>query len=223
MKGILFTEDMFRAIIEGRKTETRRTGGLEQINQHPDKCTFRGTVTNPESLIQLIPRKSKRLKGEYYRFSVPYPEFCDRAKRQIFLKPRYQKTDVVYLKEPYCQIDEISPIHYKFNNKENQTGYPWMNKMFMAAKYARYFIKVIEVKPERLQEITIKGAIKEGVKPFSGKYGSFNSPLGSFKRLWMSVNGSDSWEKNPWVWVYKFELLTQEETQQQIKQLQLTA
>ena len=216
MKGILFKPEMFQAVIEERKTQTRRLGGLEEVNENPDKAIFYGMRTDPDAVKVL----SKPLKGTYAYFELP----GDNLK---FIKPRYQPGEVVYLKEPYL-LDAAGNVIYKHKSDvQMQTLAKWKNKMFMPARHARHFIEIVTARPERLQDITKYDALKEGVKwdPQFKKYdcyqcltirhtgndicedGFYSSPRSSFKSLWKSINGEESWNKNPWVWVYQFKLL----------------
>ena len=94
--------------------------------------------------------------------------------------------------------------------------YNWQSSMFMRRKFARIFLKITDIKLERLQDITEEGAIAEGIerinthgnnyawKGYGKEYAHFN-PVNSYKSLWELINGSGSWELNPWVWVIKFE------------------
>ena len=64
---------------------------------------------------------------------------------------------------------------------------------------------------ERLQDITEQDAIAEGVETL-GLYPGYNvSSRGKFEGLWNSINGDESWDANPWVWVIEYERLNQRE------------
>lgn len=234
MKGILFKEPLFNAIIEGRKTQTRRI-----IKPQPDA---RGM------------RTSNVLFEDWHGNKA---------------KPRYNKGEVVYLKEPYIDDLRMDKVFYKFNKtdrKEIEREYteiknPWKNKLFMPADVARYFIKVTSVRAERIADISKEDAIAEGLTSLSKdkgrtyKYGipdrdgypgtcdvgmawqDWNvDPREVFKTLWNSINNNWKEEKDgvkrkypfdgpnmkgekvgtnelthesipsPWVWVYEFKL-----------------
>ena len=68
------------------------------------------------------------------------------------------------------------------------------------------FLEVTEVRAERLQDISDEDAIAEGVKltPGLSKLPRAIQAQINFQNLWKSINGADSWEANPWVWVYTF-------------------
>lgn len=78
-------------------------------------------------------------------------------------KPVYKKGDIVYVKETYC-IDEEMIVRYKldFSAKTTAPG-PWVSAMFMAQNKARTFLRILDVYPEPIQDISYQDAIAEGV------------------------------------------------------------
>lgn len=85
-------------------------------------------------------------------------------------RPRLKEGEVVFLKEPYHVVNPYSRnpgVFYKYHFSDVLAMYDakdhWRNKMFMPAKFARYFIKIISVGTERLQEISQRDAISEGI------------------------------------------------------------
>lgn len=86
--------------------------------------------------------------------------------------------------------------------------------IFMPREACRLFLKVTDVRAERLQDITEQDAIAEGISLHKYGYRDYldwdshhTDPKESFRSLWISINGKDSWDQNPWVWVYQFEKL----------------
>lgn len=196
MKGIMFIEDMYNAVVSRLKTETRRTC---EVPQDYSLCSI----------------SEKRL--------VYNPNFFlfHNAKNDSFIekKPKYKVGEIVYLKEPYFICKEI--VTYKFGNTTWDI-YPkkyWKNKMFMPEKAARRFIKITNVRIEKLHEITKRGAINEGIerkkytiekecwgyKIYDTESTYDENPINSYWSLWDKINGKDSWYKNPYVFVYSFE------------------
>lgn len=95
----------------------------------------------------------------------------------------------------------------------------WNNKMFVKAELMKQFIKITNVKVERLQDITGEDCLKEGIEEhlkgvqygFSSNIGyigqyPFVTPREAFASLIDRVSGKGTWDSNPWVWVYEFEL-----------------
>lgn len=201
MKGICFKEPLFLLTVQGIKTQTRRI-----INNQPDARGFRTT-------------------------NVLFEDWHGREAR-----PRYKVGETVYLKEPYHIHVMSNPFVfqkweetvYKYGEDAESIGIledelgisKWKNKLFMPEKYARHFIKITSVRAERLQDISEEDCIKEGIsqgvcsggafwgaKLTDGTYTSYSdSPREAYKRLIDKINGPGTWENNPWVWVYDYEL-----------------
>ncbi len=203
MKGILFKPDMITAIIDGRKTVTRRLGGLKEINQEPDMWRTAGTEDGMFCFDRITP-------DEWY----------------LPIKPHYQIGEVVYIKEAWCEDWLGSTIFYKLDGGESpgpkvyfgkdgkwhDYKHPfWRSPMFLKAVNARYFIKITGVRPERLQEITYDDCWAEGIDIHLPKEHRLNekvveqvTPKTYYKELWDSINPKYPWLSNPWVWVYSF-------------------
>jgi uncharacterized protein YhfF len=147
MKGICFIEHLFRLIIDGEKTQTRR----------------------------IVPENGRQ---------------------------RYQKDEILYLKEPYEDYDDFA--HYKYNYHSYHFEYRngnWKNKLFMPKRFARYYIKITKVSLQKLQDITQDDCVKEGV-----------DSIQQYKDLINKINGKKTWENNPDVWVYDFQLYKEKKT-----------
>ncbi len=210
MKGILFKPDMHQAIREGKKTVTRRV-----IKPQPLEC-----------VAEL--KEHSGIKGYW----VPY--LADKwmvnsnqgsHKNDCGYYPRYQVGEVVYIKEAWAtekQYDHLSPrdvprtatIFYPFDGVGewpiNLSIGKLRSPMFLMEWKARDFIKITNVRVERLQEITVEECIKEG-HPSQG-YPHMNGTewqrshvLAWYKNLWDSINKEFLWGSNPWIWRYEFE------------------
>lgn len=233
MKGILFKPDMIQAIVEGKKTQTRRV-----IKPQPScKCEV------PDWHGQVIDWIGYKHEGKTAYFCYK----CGSGLRHIDefsahgIKPRYQPGEVVYIKEAW-QLVEMRKGHYAtalyaggicLNHDWNdwiEQEWPkadWAKKrtpLFMPAWAARYHIKIISVDAQRVQEITEEDAKAEGaschwekgckdweivtkrikVQDWAAAIGS-TYRLG-FEILWDSINPKYPWESNPFVWKYRFEL-----------------
>lgn len=190
MKGICFIEPLFNRVVAGTKTQTRRI------------CQYQFWSYSE----QVNANTNKH-----------YFSHC---------RPKYKIGEVLYLKEPYAiaplekeskeLYPELPDVIYKYGN-DYWLNIKWQNKLFMPAKYARYFIKVIDVKVERLQDISDKDARKEGVDitmshnlatafyhEGMGQY-CYNA-VESYAVLINGIVGPGTWEENPYMWVYDFKL-----------------
>lgn len=176
IRPILFNTEMVRAILEGRKTCTRRV--LKQpFEVHPN-----GYITKP--------RGNERL--------CPYI-------------PPYQPGDILYVRETWCKGsygNEKEKYYYKAD--DNNFFCTWHPSIHMPKEAARIFLKVTNVRVERLQEIDIDGIRNEGLPSISVYAGDMDIALEEWKILWNStIKKSDldtyGWEANPYVWVIEFE------------------
>lgn len=178
VKPVLFNTEMVRAILERRKTCTRRV--LKQpFEVHPN-----GYITKP--------RGNERL--------CPYI-------------PPYQPGDILYVRETWCKGpygDEKEKYYYKAD--DNNFFCTWHPSIHMPKEAARIWLKVTNVRVERLQDITGQGVLKEGLNSHvhpKAFYFDMNQ-LEMFENLWNStINKSDferyGWDANPYVWVVEFE------------------
>ena len=137
-------------------------------------------------------------------------------------KPRYKVGETVYIKEKlYRNVD--NGISFEDGEPIPDTNWGWkrnvLSPMFMPAKYARLFLRIIGIKTERLHDITEADAIAEGIfltdygwswKESPKEYEFFITPRIAFANLWESIHGdneSTCWCSGPEVFVYKFEVI----------------
>lgn len=184
-KPILFNTEMVRAILEGRKTQTRRLC----------KGQPQDGVTSPE---------------------------------KIGYKPPYNPGDVLYVRETFCgyYLPSVERwpeghMHYEYkasnpNGNKRPMGpefdddwevRAWRPSIHMPKEAARIFLKVKDVRAERLQDISVDEIRAEGLDVL-GK--TMNTSFKMWSELWNStVKKADlqryGWEANPWVWVIEFE------------------
>lgn len=210
IKPILFNTEMVRAILDGRKSYTRRV-----IKPQPDeKHTF--------PLGFVIDSTEKKNVGcfgfgiEEYGGSIQY------------VKPPYGYApgDILYVRETWSDdrqfTHDSTPGRYFYKASESE-NFKWKPSIHMPKEAARIWLKVTDVRVERLQDITPKDAENEGVGNlfyedigYSEKnYGTEVDPeygiaKEQFAWLWEStIKKSDidryGWDANPWVWVIEFE------------------
>ena len=209
MKPILFNTEMVKAILDGKKTVTRRV------------------LAEKERL-----DKKHGLDREPYKFRTG--EWCvDKQTdvddyRTCVLKPRYQPGDILYVRETWnkVKLESESEWHYEYRASCKNPSYfsngfmaEWRPSIHMPKKAARIFLRVIDVRVERLQDITSGQIDAEGCKEwaYSAKTGELLPSGPSFFRIkWnRTIKPSDlplyGWDANPWVWVIEFERIGREE------------
>ena len=182
-KPILFNTEMVRAILGGRKTCTRRL-----IKHNVDAM----------------------LNSPYHK---KHPEVEDKQIISKLCLPPYQPGDVLYVRETWSEW--TGGYVYKawsspFPQAGAYLGEKWHPSIHMPKDAARIWLKVTEVRVERLQDITIDGIRNEGLSSMAVHCGDKKIALEEWKILWNStIKKSDlnryGWDANPLVWVIAFE------------------
>ena len=227
-RPILFSGPMVRAIMEGRKTMTRRIvkpiiancledgwGGEQQIYWTRDDEPIEATRLCPygASDDRLWIKEAWRTYENFNEFS---PKEIEKMAKNIGYENAW------------------APIQYE----ADQTRINWLDRQYGPGRYrharfmpkwaSRILLEIINIRVERLQDITEEEAIAEGIEPIpfadskkkdnmftvttpeGDKYNyssNFKTAKEAFKALWQSINGPGSWEQNPWVWVIEFKKL----------------
>ena len=218
IKPILFNTEMVRAILDGRKTVTRR---LVKPQPKSKLCyTFAGSDCGTWGYPSKTAHESW---GEEYRLP-------DNITKEDFWKrwnPPYHTDDVLYVRETWSPIypdkesNEVCGYIYKEDSLEEydnrypdgedyQWGGKWRPSIHMPKEAARIWLKVTDVRVERLQEITEEQIGREGVEVEYPHVLNGEEKRYAFSTLWNStVKKSDldryGWNANPWVWVIEFE------------------
>lgn len=145
-RGIIFSTDMVKAILEG-KTQTRRTWGLDEINKHPEAWC-----------------DPKNIADNWWRFESVY----DSGEFLVVKCPYGQVGDRLWVKETWRnlgnnEVSEPRPI-YKADYLLNSNQFKWKSPRFMPRWASRIDLEITEVRAERLQEISEEDAEAEGFK-----------------------------------------------------------
>lgn len=176
-RGILFSGDMVRAILSGKKTQTRRIAKFSK----PVNCWGEETVSKTKS--------------------------------------PYAVGDRLYVRETWADLAENGGAPddryvYRATDPEWQTeqiGFCWRPSIHMPKLAARIWLEVMNVRIERLQDISQSDAIAEGCPPSHPSIDSVSHTFGYkdfsrsvFAQTWDACYGSGAWDNNPWVWVIEF-------------------
>lgn len=187
IKPILFNTEMVEAILEGQKTQTRRT-----VKQPP----IVGDIMRDE-------------KGWYYE---------DGTRNGHSLIPQFSTGDILWVRETWSKLTECDvfppyePHEERFIYRADR-GDPdhfqakWHPSIHMPKEAARIFLRVKDVRVERLQDMDEDAAIAEGI---ADSPAGTDSPLLRFTELWdKTIRREDlrefGYHANPWVWVIEFE------------------
>ena len=210
MKPILFNTEGVKAILNGRKTVTRRVVKKDKAD---------AVLSSP--------------------FRMENPDIPDDRFIKCLCTAPCEIGDVLYVRETWNKIklESESEWHYEYRASCENPSYfsngfmaEWRPSIHMPKEAARIFLRVIDVRVERLQDMTDKDALKEGAQGVKcdhavlGAYGCtdcmntgwLEPPALEFVESWNStIKKSDidsyGWEANPWVWVIEFERIGREE------------
>lgn len=203
IKPILFNTEMVRAILDGRKTCTRRI------------CKDANEYTVPDMEFY---NADKRTYAVHNFADKEHMEQLSTVERTCPICPG----DLLYVRETWCKgylMNAKERYYYKAD--DNDFLCTWHPSTNMPKQAARIWLRVMDVRVERLQEITDEQAKREGIqydecptgftwKQETDMHNCYTTPIGAMQALWNStIKKSDidryGWDANPWVWVIEFE------------------
>lgn len=196
IKPILFNTEMVRAILDGRKTCTRRLVSSRQfLGMLPDKCKNAA----PDEF----------LKGKRMMFK-PYCDMTDAELIMTAYKAPYEPGDILYVRETWKKAPNGYYYYEDWQKDDIADVTKWKPSIHMPKEAARIWLKVTDVRVERLQEITSEQICREGVEVEYPHVLNGEEKRYAFSTLWNNtIKKSDidryGWDANPWVWVIEFE------------------
>lgn len=219
MKPILFNTDMVRAILEGRKTVTSRVVKPQPKSHIAYACMGHkhGTWGYP----------GKDAWKYWDDDSFRLPDDITQDELKMSWTPPCHTGDILYVRETWTSVPDGSYVYKASVECPDAWEGTWHPSIHMPKDAARLFLRVTEVRVERLHDITDEQAKAEGVQGFflgMGESGYavradsktfYEGPVGAFASLWNStIKPSDRarcvWSTNPWVWVIEFERVSKE-------------
>jgi hypothetical protein len=235
-RPMLFPTPMVQALLNGTKTQTRRIIKEQYkwddfrilTNSNDDFLRICEVVNGPNGNTYME-RDAKKLPiniGDIIWVRETCAETCDEFGSPIIVyktgNPRWIGLD----DDGENQLLGENKCEWSLDN------YPacgkWTPSLFMKKWQCRLWLKVINVRVERLQEISEEDAKNEGIERWTDerlnskpvRYAVYfqdckpedamsytSCPIDSYETLWQKINGKDSWYKNPFVWVYDFEVM----------------
>ena len=243
MKPILFNTDMVRAILDGRKTVTRRV--VKQGKSTPkyhNRDKFYGVVDH------LNNDYKNCYAGFYNDNDIFYGTNGERLIDAIYFKAPYKVNDVLYVRETWqswscaeCDCECVpdngngccTMPKYLYRASDDETYKGWKPSIHMPKEAARLFLRVTDVRVEKLRDMKLEDFLKEGISINAEKLKTIHSVVSTpdeiekaerlaymeaankFKDLWNSTAGkpfsperySNNWYGNPYVWVIEFEVI----------------
>ena len=222
MKKIMFNDKygLTQAVLNGRKTMTRRVCKYDRPNEtydivfpvfEPNDYDNDGNIVSPLNYAF----GWKNDKGDFTGWNIPKYKVGE----VVAVAQRYK--DVVEKRDEAQETLLLYKIGKKYLTME-EMGAGWSNTMFTKADLMPHHIRITDIKIERLQDISDEDCLKEGI--YKGQCGSVDThfmdvyyykgdiqpyctPREAFAALIDKVSGKGTWESNPYVWAYEFELM----------------
>lgn len=214
MKKIMFNDKygLTQAVLEGRKTQTRRMLNPTMFFQRLE--TYEGWSNEDISAWKRsCNRRLDEAQGDTLQQMLDY----------ALSSSRYKVGEVVAVAQKYKDIALDMPVELAAELIK-QPG--WNNKMFVKADLMPHRIRITNIRVERLQDISEEDCMEEGIVRFGKEYVrfkkeycytcqnyamtdfySFSTPREAYAALIDKISGKGTWENNPWVFVYDFELV----------------
>lgn len=222
-RPILFNADMVRAVLDGRKTQTRR------IIQSAAK----NMQASGHKVIEYREPGDKWYGEHVFSMCNQSGTWCDYTKEQFLAKcPFGAVGDRVWLRETFrvhSRATDVATLVYKASEQQSWTQQThrvpiekcnkpavvdkWTPSIHMPRWASRITLEITGVRVERMFDISEADARAEGVEQLRGGFWRHYQPgwtqhqlsaRGSFVTLWKSIYGEEGWQANPWVWVVDF-------------------
>lgn len=203
-KKIMFSDKygLTQAVLDGRKTQTRRILTL----------TLHKKVDRGNGLIEVFPTMVYFEEGKW---KFVYDDYIFLLPKMNY--PKYKIGEVVAVAQSYNAVfEEQQDDTFEMLDLALSAG--WNNKMFVHANLMPHKVRITNVRIERLQDISDEDSLKEGIREVVNENGvdvqyyvahnaCFENPREAFAHLVDEVSGKGTWDNNPYVFVYDFELI----------------
>ena len=201
-RPILFSTDMVQALLAGKKTQTRRT-----VKPHPDDDGLHNHSAQPMHVFDEAEGWWGTVgeTGEKKRFKCRYG----------------QPGDFLWVRESWNKYYSGDEENFSFRATDPEFPFKgWKPSIHMPKAACRIWLELTGIRVERVQDISEEDAVAEGVERINfdetemlafKSYATGTGPVYpyvSYKTLWQKINGPESWESNPWVWVVAFKVLS---------------
>lgn len=236
-KPILFNGEMVRAVLDGRKTQTRRVLKVQPPDDRYTMCQLMCSTDRELTkhkykhhwcIVSEDKLEIKECGNEYFKSPYGYKGDqlwvretfaieCNADLQDVYTEPNNPLGPVRNVLDGYSECFECP--RYRASEPETILGddeiMRWRPSIFMPRWASRIQLEVKKIRVERVQDISEKDAISEGIIYSAGgeskEFMERNSPKKCFERLWDSINKERGygWDENPWVWVIEFKKLAQ--------------
>jgi len=207
-RPIIFNADMVRAVLDGRKSQSRRI-----MRVQPDSAGFES---------RFIIESTKRSEIGKWCWAEP-GVFVNPRRSALFSCPFGEIGDRLWVRETFrvhSRATDVATLVYKASEQQSWTQQThrvpiekchkpavvdkWTPSIHMPRWASRITLEITGVRVERLRDLSEEDAKSEGVMPPAGCVLPGWEHRINFRSLWMGIYGADNWEANPWVWVIEF-------------------
>lgn len=209
-RGMIFNGEMVRAILDGRKTQTRRI-----MNVQPDTPEFgvrriiESSIAKEIGMYFWSQEDARGIKARSKQFSCPYGTAGD----HIWVRETWAEAGAgaPELKLYRANYPDHVPSHYE--SVPPASDIRWTPSIHMPRNASRILLEITGVRVEKLKSISEGEAQSEGVAQLRQGFWKHYQPgwtqhqlsaRGAFATLWDSIYGFGEWDRNPWVWVIEF-------------------
>lgn len=223
---MIFNGEMVRAILDGRKTQTRR---IMKIQPEHSGLGLRRVIDSKngsdDGKYFWSSSDSCGLKTRSKSFTCPFGAVGDRIwVRETFQGPlfdyeqmgSYLKDSSKFEKPEFCQYAADGKPAPEYYDADDNLRHGWRPSIHMPRWASRILLEITNIGVQRIRSISQNDAAREGLMrlPATGRYcmnqgdqyfgGASHDAREVFSWLWQSIYGEESWDANPWVWVIEF-------------------
>ncbi|HDZ9708888.1 TPA: morphogenetic protein [Klebsiella pneumoniae] len=204
-RGMIFNGEMVRALLDGRKTQTRRIMAPQPADDI-ERCIF----PNPEAIgwKSSLRHKHGSTTAHFCHYGKPGDRIWVRETFQgpLFdydLMDSYCKDPTPFEKPEFCVYKADGVAAPEFYDANDELHCCWRPSIHMPRWASRILLEITDVRVERLQSITLGDICKEvGCGLYDFRPATYGFQV--WEELWKSIYGAENWLANPWVWVIEF-------------------
>ncbi|MFP6813096.1 MAG: hypothetical protein VB956_07195 [Moraxella sp.] len=216
-RPIIFSSEMVKAILDGKKTMTRRV-----VKTQPDfNARYDGVDDDTNHFWEVLDAQGEPTEKYIPILKCPYGKVGDRlwVRETHHVVGGTADYEIEEIKQGLQDIKNF--VSYKADGYGNPCDGGWTSPMFMPRWTSRILLEITDIRVERLNDISEADAVKEGLRILaaSGRYvvnpgdqhfgGASHDAVEVFSWLWDSLNTKKGypWSSNPWVWVVEFKVI----------------
>ena len=223
---MIFNGEMVRAILDGRKKQTRRIMKVQPSDGfHPthngynldlNAHWYTPGVVDKNGYLQPAKKDVFGVADENEGYTCPFGAVGDRIwVREAFQGPlvseelleEYRAYPEKFENPEYCEYAADGGPRPEYCDLDDNLRHGWRPSIHMPRWASRITLEITGVRVERLRDLSEDDAKSEGITPSSGGVLPGWEYRINFRDLWMSIYGADNWEANPWVWVIEFKVV----------------